>query len=58
VSKLTDSDLEQIKGQTKQLVGRLKVRYGVEKDSAEQSSTTAQIEGERHELSKRKRSRR
>jgi uncharacterized protein YjbJ (UPF0337 family) len=42
VSKLTDSDLEQIKGQTNKLVGRLKVRYGVEKDNAKQSSTTAQ----------------
>ena len=33
--KLTDSDLEMIKGQRQQLVGKIQERYGVAKDVAE-----------------------
>jgi len=33
--KLTDSDLEVIKGQRQQLVGKIQERYGIAKDDAE-----------------------
>jgi uncharacterized protein YjbJ (UPF0337 family) len=33
--KLTDSDLEMIKGQRQQLVGKIQERYGIAKDDAE-----------------------
>jgi uncharacterized protein YjbJ (UPF0337 family) len=33
--KLTDSDLEQIKGKRQELAGRIQERYGFEKDRAE-----------------------
>ena len=33
--KLTDSDLEMIKGQRQQLVGKIQERYGIAKEDAE-----------------------
>lgn len=33
--KLTDSDVEMIKGQRQQLVGKIQERYGIAKDEAE-----------------------
>lgn len=34
--KLTDNDLTQIRGQKDQLVGKIRERYGVEKEDAEE----------------------
>ena len=58
--KLTDSDLEMIKGQKDQLVGRIQERYGIQKEEAQRQvedwnrTLDAENEAERDRVQERK----
>jgi uncharacterized protein YjbJ (UPF0337 family) len=56
--KLTDSDLEMIKGQRQQLVGKIQERYGIAKEDAERqvddfTSTLFEDDARREERARR-----
>ena len=45
--KLTDSDMDQIAGQSEKLIGKLQEKYGYAKEKAEQEFNSFQCEAER-----------
>jgi uncharacterized protein YjbJ (UPF0337 family) len=45
--KLTDSDLDQIEGQSEKLIGKIQERYGYAKDKAEQEFNNFQAASEK-----------